>query len=211
MGNDLLGSFPTVPKETAESLYAPRVPPLPAATNASPPKPLLAPESAEPVVQGMLDEPSLSRQWIVRRLQRALSMENRHAPLNQGMARRIGAPWDSVVSESSSSARERARTIAEIIEELGISPYPTLAFARPLCSTAGWLLGSVGPRVALFASRRASSHALAEYVALAALVDGAEGVPEKLIDSVTPLLVTATSEASVFQEIASGGGRPASE
>ena len=69
----------------------------------------------------------------------------------------------------------------------------------------------IGPRVALFESRRTSSHAYAEYVALAALVDGAEGVPEKLIDSVTPLLVKATSEASVFQEMASGGGPPASE
>jgi hypothetical protein len=52
---------------------------------------------------------------------------------------------------------------------------------------------------------------LAEHIALAALVDGADGVPENLIDAVTPLLVAATSEASVFQEIATGGGPPVSE
>ena len=66
-------------------------------------------------------------------------------------------------------------------------------------------------RTALGVLRRTSSHALAEYVSLAALVDGADGVPENLIDAVAPLLVTATSEESVFQEIAAGGGPAASE
>ena len=182
-------------REKSLSMYAPRVNALKVATSASSPEP--GPEAG---ARSMLDEPSLSRQWVVRRLQRALSMENRHAPLWRGMARRIDAPWDSVVGSSAVASRERARAIAEIIERLGSSPYPTFGFAQPLCSAAGSLLGVLSRRAALFTSRRAASHALAEYVGLAALVDGAEGVPEDLLDAVTPLLATAASEAAVFQD-----------
>ncbi len=208
MCNDPLGSFPTVPKENCRfDVCSPREPPPVSHQRLTSGAPL----APEPEALSMLDEPSLSRQWIVRRLQRALSMEYRHAPLWEGMAARIGAPWDSVARQSAGSARERARAIAEIIDGLGSSPYPTFGFAQPLCSAAGLLLGLVSRRAALSTSRRASSHALAEYVGLAALADGAEGVPEDLFDAVTPLLAAATSGAAMFQESATGGGPPASE
>jgi len=112
---------------------------------------------------------------------------------------------------TSVSPPEPARAITEIIDGLGSSPYPTFGFAQPLCSAAGLLLGLVSRRAALSTSRRASSHALAEYIGLAALADGAEGVPEDLFDAVTPLLAAATSGAAMFQESATGGGPPASE
>lgn len=50
-------------------------------------------------------------------------------------------------------------------------------------------------------SRRISAHAMAEYVALAALADGAPGVPGTLIDSISPLLAEAASKAAYFQDV----------
>lgn len=206
-GNETLGTFPTISKKKSDSLYAHAVSPLPSAATAASPEPALQPESSAP---SMLDEPSLSRQWIVRRLQRALGMEQRHASLWAGMAGRAGKRWDSVVRASSESAAARAATLVAAIEELGSAPYPTVRIAGSLWSAAGWLLGTASRRAAVYTSRRAAAHALAEYVALSALVDGAAGVPESFIETVSPLLATAVSDAARFHGAnANEGGQKA--
>jgi hypothetical protein len=159
----------------------------------------------------MLDEPSLSRQWIVRRLQRALSMDLRHASLWGGMSGRIRGPWDSVIRASGESAATRAATLAAAIEELGSVPYPTVGITGSLCSAAGWLLGTTSHRAALYTSRRAASQALAEYGALVALVDGAVGVPESFIETVSPLLATAIADAARLRQADANEGARAAQ
>jgi hypothetical protein len=63
----------------------------------------------------------------------------------------------------------------------------------------------------VYTSRRAAAHALAEYVALSALVDGAAGVPENLIETVSPLLASAVSDAARFREANASEGEQKAE
>jgi hypothetical protein len=127
------------------------------------------------------------------------------------MVGRLGEPWGAAVRENAESATERTATLTATIEELGSAPYPTYRFTASLCSTAGWLLGTASRRAAMYASRRATSHALAEYAALAALVEGAAGVPENLVDTVKPLLATAVSDAAALRETGADGDLPSRE
>lgn len=153
-----------------------------------------APEApATPAAQGMLDEPSLSRQWVARRLQRALSVERWGAPLRVGLAR-VGGEGGRTLSNHGDTAARRARVLEELIREVGAEPYGAWSVGAHLTRAAASLVGhgSTGAsrRIALLMAE----HTLSEYRALEALVQEAPGVPADLHDAVTPMIDESARE-----------------
>lgn len=159
-----------------------------------------APESpATPAARGMLDEPSLSRQWVARRLQRALSVERWGAPLRVGLAR-VGGERGSTLSNHGSAAARRALALEELIREVGAEPYAEWSVGARLTRAASSLVG----RGSTAASRRIAllmaEHTLSEYRTLEALVQEAPGVPADLLDAVTPMYDECARELKELAE-----------
>lgn len=135
---------------------------------------------------GMLDEPSLSRQWVARRLQRALSVERWGAPLRAGLAR-IGGEHGRTLSQHGKNAAQRARGLEALIRSIGSEPYGSWGVGAPLTRAAAALVAYTGTTVTRRVSLLMAEHTLSEYSALEALVQKAPGVPEDLFDALTPM------------------------
>lgn len=153
---------------------------------------------SEPVVrEGMLDDPSLSRQWVARRLQRALTVERWCGPARAGLAR---GRWRQLLSAHASASRRRAAQLEELIRAVGSEPYGSWGVGAPLTRAAATLPALVSNRLSGRIARLIAEHTLSEYRALQALVEDAAGVPGGLVDRIRPLAVEAALELEMLPE-----------
>lgn len=150
---------------------------------------------------GMLEDPSLSRQWVARRLQRALTVERWGAPARAGLARRTGRP---ILAAHAAAAERRATQLQALIREIGAVPYASRGIGAPLARAGAVLLGGLNRRLAAGMARRIAEHTLAEYRALAAFVEDAPGVPAELSARIAPLQQQALAE---LRELEGAGTR----
>ncbi len=156
--------------------------------------------SSDPVPERLFDEPGLSRQWVLRRLQRALTLDLAAAALQRGIAATTRRDA-TVASQLAQAAQERADTVRQLVESLGSAPYSSLGLARAAAATGGRLMGLLGSWSWRRAVERLAEHTLSEYDLLRVLVDGAPGVDPGLVDRVPPLLASAgTSHRSLTGE-----------
>ena len=143
---------------------------------------------------GMLDDPGLSRQWILRRLQRALTLDRAGAALHRGIASTGRGPVAVAVARRAVHAEGRADALTEAIGRIGAVPYSSVGLARAVCRLGGAALGLLGARVWSPVVRRLGDHTLAEYESLAAFVNDAPGVPADLSTTVRPLVESIADE-----------------
>ena len=86
-----------------------------------------APASSPEAATTIFEEPSLSRQWVVRRLQRALTVERWAGPARDGLAH--GA--ETLRGHGTTSAG-RAEILESLIRDVGSEPYPSYGIAAPV-------------------------------------------------------------------------------
>jgi hypothetical protein len=141
----------------------------------------------------MLDEPSLSRQWVARRLQRALTVERWGGPARTGLSRLRGKEGRLLV-EQGQAAEKRALILESLIREIGAEPYSTLGIGAPTTRLASALLGRTSGYLARRLATLIAEHTLSEYRALEAFVQDAPGVPAGIFDRVTPMRAQSAHE-----------------
>lgn len=152
---------------------------------------------------GMLDDPSHSRQWVARRLQRALTVERWAAPARAGLARRDEA---GVLAAQAQASARRAVQLEALIRDLGSVPYRSHGVGAPFARAATALLGALSGRLAARVARRIAEHTLAEYRALQAFAEDAPGVPAGLTARIAPLQQEALVELRELDGPAEGSG-----
>jgi len=153
----------------------------------------------QPPRNGMLDDPAHSRQWVARRLQRALSMERWGAPLRTGLAHGKDGPH-RILAAHAAAAEERIRRLVDLIRLLGSEPYATLG-GTPFARTAGNALAVVSRSLADRAADWLATHTLGEYEALEAFVDAAPGIPSDIVNAIAPLHQEVVDEAKSLRII----------
>lgn len=134
----------------------------------------------------MLDDPSLSRQWVARRLQRALTVERWGAPARAGLAH-IGGTPGHLLAEQADASRRRADHLETLIHEIGAEPYPSSGIGAPVARTVTRLLATVSARLGERLAHNLAEHTLSEYQSLEGFVQDAAGVPRDLHRRITPL------------------------
>ncbi len=152
---------------------------------------------------GMLDDPALSRQWVARRLQRALSVERWGTPLRVGLAGGKDGPH-RILALHAAAAEARAQRLVELIRLLGSEPYSVLGVSPPLTRTAGRTLAALSRRLADRAAEWLAEHTLGEYDALEAFMEDALGIPAEISYAIAPLHQQVLEEVRSLQII---GGR----
>ncbi|MFQ5743971.1 MAG: hypothetical protein ACE5HV_10335 [Acidobacteriota bacterium] len=150
--------------------------------------------------RGMLDEPALSRQWVIRRLQRVLALERWCGPFRRGLARPLEPPYKAVLTAHADASATRAASVSRLIVDLRGTPYPTLGLAPPVAAAAGWCVARVSRRMALAACRRIAGYTLASYDGLMALGEDAAGVPEAVPEKLGSLLESTSDEVHVIRQ-----------
>ena len=151
------------------------------------------PEVANPINEGIFDEPSISRQWVARRLQRALTVERWGGPARTGLSRVAGKEGRLLV-EQGKSAEERTRVLESLIRDVGAEPYSTLGIGAPTTRFITALLGRTSGYLTRRLANLIAEHTLSEYRSLEALVENAPGVPADLLDRVTPMRAQSAEE-----------------
>lgn len=157
------------------------------------------------VPAGMLDDPGHLRQWLARRLQRALSLERWGEGLRRGLAR-LEPPLGPALLDGAEASRRRRESLQELLRQLDVPPYTSLGLASPIGRVAGSLLARLSSRGARAAGGRLVEHTLSEYTALAALVEDSGGLPQVGIEAVKRLLESASREARTWERLCSAQG-----
>lgn len=142
----------------------------------------------------MLDDPGISRQWVLRRLQKVLTTDLAVAALLTGLLARSRAPWRQPLEIACRRTTDRARLVREIIEREGGAPYSSVGLARAGSRAGGWLLGLLGPRFWLPVLRPILETTYAELDGLAAFAHGAAGVSPAVGEQIGP-------EVELFREV----------
>jgi hypothetical protein len=148
----------------------------------------------------MLEEPSLSRQWVARRLQRALALERWGAPLRRGLARLPGPPGEALAGHAL-AAEERAARLDELIRKVGSTPYPVGRIASPIARLLAATLARTSAALGWRAATRLAAHTLSEYASLAAFIDGAPGIPDDIGLTLAPLHGQVEDELNRLQAV----------
>jgi hypothetical protein len=151
-------------------------------------------EPAEAAPAHLFDHPDLSRQWILRRLQRALTADLAATALLSGLAASVAKRDRPFLANLASGAAERAERVRDLIIELGSSPYSSIGLARRVSTAGGFVLGWTGSALWRPCIRRLAMHMLSEYDLLIGLVAGAGGVDPGLAEQLRPLLASARSQ-----------------
>lgn len=151
----------------------------------------------------MLEDPSLSRQWVARRLQRALSLEYWGGAARRGLARG-GSPLAGLMAEHATHSAARAADLTILIQDIGSSPYPGWGIGARLTAplTRGIALTSSG--LARRLARMLAEHTLSEYRNLEAFVEDAPGVAPEMRERVGPMHEQAGNELTALRS-ATGG------
>ncbi len=151
------------------------------------------PENANPVAEGIFDEPSISRQWVARRLQRALTVERWGSPARTGLSR-LGGEAGQLLLEHGQTAGQRAQTLESLIRDIGAEPYFALGIGAPTTRFATALLGRTSSYLAHRLATLIAAHTQSEYRALEAFVQDAPGVSADIFDRVTPMRAQSVDE-----------------
>ncbi len=146
---------------------------------------------AEAAPANAFDHPDLSRQWVLRRLQRALTADLAAAALLSGLAASVQARDRPLLTDLANGTAARAEELRRLIVELGSAPYSSIGLGRRLSTAGGYVLGWT--RTALWCPciRRLAAHMLSEYDLLIGLAEGAGGVDPLLVERLRPLLASA--------------------
>lgn len=150
-------------------------------------------ETANPVAEGIFAEPSISRQWVARRLQRALTVERWGGPARTGLSRLRGVRG-RLLLEHGKTAGKRAETLEFLIREVGAEPYSALGIGAPTTRFATALLGRTSGYLAHRLATLIAEHTLSEYRSLEAFVQDAPGVPADIFDRVTTMRAQSAHE-----------------
>ena len=148
----------------------------------------------------MLDEPSLSRQWVARRLQRALSVERWCWALRDGFARKPGRT-EQILREHSDNAEARALRLESMIREAGSEPYGAWGLGFKAARLGGSILAHLSLRLMYQAAELVAEHTLSEYVTLAAFLQDAPGIDEALPEAIEPMHLQALAELEELKKI----------
>ncbi len=148
----------------------------------------------------MLDEPSLSRQWVTRRLQRALSVERWCWALREGFARKPGRTGQ-ILREHSDNSESRALRLESMIREAGSEPYGTSGLGFKAARLGGSILAHLSLRLMYQAAELVAEHTLSEYVTLAAFLQDAPGIDKALPEAIEPMHLQALAELEELKKI----------
>lgn len=155
--------------------------------------------SSDPVAERLFDDPGHSRQWVLRRLQRALTLDLAAAALMRGISATARA--DAKTARLAAlAAQSRADGVRGIITGLGSVPYSSVGLARAAASTGGRLLGLLGSWSWRYPTRRLAEHTYSEYDLLRAFIEGSTGVDQELAAEVAPLLASARDAHRMLEE-----------
>lgn len=156
---------------------------------------LEASETLNPVAEGggIFAEPSISRQWVARRLQRALTVERWGGPARTGLSR-LGGTVGGLLLEHGQTAGKRAQTLEYLIREIGAEPYFALGIGAPSTRFAAALLGRTSGYLSYRIATLIAEHTQSEYRALEAFVQDAPGVSNEIFDRVTPMRAQSVHE-----------------
>ncbi len=148
-------------------------------------------EPAEVAPANAFDHPDLSRQWVLRRLQRALTADLAAAALLSGLAASVQTRHRALLTDLANGTAARAEELRRLIVELGSAPYSSIGLGRKLSTTGGYVLGWAGTALWRPCIRRLATHMLSEYDLLIGLAEGAGGVDPLLVERLRPLLASA--------------------
>ena len=132
----------------------------------------------------MLDDPGLSRQWVLRRLQRALTLDLAAGAYRRGLRRFARQTDGAFLRRFETAAADRCETARTMIRELGSTPYSSVGLARLAARLGGTVSAAVGAFAWRPLLRRLVDETVAEYDALAAFLDDAVGVPTGLAERI---------------------------
>lgn len=135
---------------------------------------------------GMLQDPALSRQWILRRLQKALTADLAILSLVTGLERSAGDDWAPMLALARESLHSRAALEEGLIRREGGMPYSSVGLARRASRLGGRLLGVLGARAWRPLLVRLTEHSYAELDALVAFTRGAPGISEQMAGDLAP-------------------------
>lgn len=148
-------------------------------------------ESAAPE---MLDDPGLSRQWVLRRIQKQLTTDLAAAAFLRGLLAAGGDRADLPVRRLADSSSERIEVLRAVIVQEGGTPYSSVGLARFLSHLAGRLAGLLGAWCWRTPVRELARHVAAELDTLVAFTRGAAGVDPGLDGRLRPLADRATAD-----------------
>jgi len=139
---------------------------------------------------GIFDEPSISRQWVLRRLQQVLTTDLAAAAFERGLGRSCSRPNSDLLVELAAAAAHRAEIVRALILGEGGTPYQSIGFARAASYFGGLVLGPFSlvwrPGVRMLAE-----HTMQEYDTLVAHLRTAPGVSPDLAPQAEPLFASA--------------------
>jgi hypothetical protein len=148
---------------------------------------------------GLFDEPSISRQWVLRRLQQVLTTDLAAGAFARGLGRFCAAAERPLATELAVGAETRAATVRELILDEGGTPYQSIGLARA-CSRLG---GTVAGPLALVwrpGLRLLATHTLQEYETLVAHLRTAPGISAGLAAKAEPLFRSAQHGYAVLHD-----------
>ena len=157
-------------------------------------------EPAEAPPANAFDHPDLSRQWVLRRLQRALTIDLAAAALLSGLATSVQKCHQPLLSSLANSSAARAETLRSLILELDSAPYSSIGLGRKVSTVGGFALGWTGAAIWRPCVRRLTEHMLSEFDLLISLADGAGGIDSHLVDRLRPLLVSAQDQNTALEQ-----------
>ncbi len=126
---------------------------------------------------GMLDHPQLTRQWLLRRLQRALTFDLATAAFRLGLAGTARGSSSTVLATHGQRAKARAESISAAIVQLGSAPYSSLGLSRAAARLGGGVLGLAGEWAWRPLLQRLAHHTLSEYDTLRGFLRGQSDLP----------------------------------
>ena len=149
----------------------------------------------------MLDEPSISRQWVARRLQRALSMERWCGALREGFGQKQDRTGQ-ILRAHSGNAESRALRLESMIRETGSEPYGSWGLGfKATARLGGSALAHLSLRLMYQAAELIAEHTLSEYVNLMAFLEDATGIDRALPEAIKPMHLQALVELEELKKI----------
>ncbi len=148
----------------------------------------------------IFDEPSISRQWVARRLQRALTVERWGGPARTGLSH-LGGEAGRLLLEHGQAAGKRAQTLESLIRDVGAEPYYAVGIGAPTTRFATALLGRTNGYLAHRLATLIATHTQSEYCALEAFVQDAPGVSADIFDRVTPMRAQCVHELEALANL----------
>lgn len=150
----------------------------------------------------MLEDPSLSRQWVARRLQRALSLEYWGGPARAGLARCKG-PLAALMADHATHSLARRNALEALIRDIGSHPYSSWGIGARVTPSATGCVAMISRGLAARVASMLAEHTLSEYRTLEAFVEDAPGVTAEIRHRVGPMQRQVSGELAALREVGS--------